>query len=141
MEYKSLLVGYVLGCSSMLLAQRVNKQGWRLFRKSKKSNNNDIHGSNDTHNSNNNIPVQTPQLKWNIYGYLYKYPDNVHIVERGVADDGNVQFRAISVENEYIDLTKLNNVEIDNDNIIAFDNGEEFIFTKSMPHIESMHGC
>lgn len=127
MEYKSLFVGYALGCSSMLLAQRINKKGWKLFKKNK--------------NKNNSVLTQTSQLKWNVYGYLYKYPDNVHVVERGVAEDGSTKFRTISVENEYIDLTKLDNAEIDNDNIIQFENGEEYIFTKSMPHVENIHGC
>lgn len=133
MEYKSLVVGYILGCSSLLLAQRINKRGWRLFGKNKKIIN--------TTNNQTTIPTQTPELKWNIYGYLYKYPDNVHVVERGVSEDDKTQFRAISMENEYVDLTNITVNEIENDTIVAFDNGDEYIFTRSIPHIETMHGC
>lgn len=126
MEYKSLFVGYMLGCSSLLLVQQIRKREWRLFKKNKK---------------NETTYTQTLEFKWSIYGYLYRYPDNVHIVERSIMENGKAQFRAIGTENEYIDLTNLINNEIENDNIITFDNGEEYIFTKSLPHIEPINGC
>jgi len=137
MEYKSLVVGYILGCSSMLLAHRINKKEWRLFGKNKiKSPSNNELNNNQTTNS-----TQTSEFKWKVYGYLYKYPDNVHVVERGIANNDTTQYRAISMENEYVDLTNITVNEIENDTIVAFDNGDEYIFTKSIPHIETMHGC